>query len=85
MNISINEQNQERIRRKVESGKFTSVDEVLDEALTALEDREQALAEELADMHEKVRRSTEQADKDQLTPASEVFDNLLKRNAERTT
>ena len=39
MDISINEQNQEWIKRKIESGEFASADEVLEKALEALEER----------------------------------------------
>jgi putative addiction module CopG family antidote len=39
MNISISEHNQERIRRKVESGEFASADELLEKALEALKKR----------------------------------------------
>ena len=85
MEISINDQNQEWLKEKVESGKYASADEVLEKAREALDEREQALAEELADLREKVRIGTEQADAGQLTPASEVFDRLLRRNAERST
>ena len=55
MDIAINEQNQERIRRKVESGKYSSVDDVLANALALLDERDDDLESELADMHEKVR------------------------------
>ena len=85
MEISINRQNQEWLKEKVESGKYASADEVLEKAREALDEREQALSEELADLREKVRIGTEQADAGQLTPASEVFDRLLRRNAERST
>ena len=84
MNISINEQNEERIKRKVESGRYPSADDVIAKALGLLDEHDEELERELTDMHDKVRRGTEQADAGQLTPASEVFDRLLKRNAERT-
>ena len=80
MNISISEQRQDRIRRKVESGHYGTPDEVIAKALELLDERDQALAEELADMQEKALRSTEQADAGQLIPASEVFDELRQRN-----
>jgi putative addiction module CopG family antidote len=84
MNISINEHNEERIKRKLVSGRYPSVDDVIAKALELLDEHDKELEHELADMHDKVRRGTEQADAGQLTPASEVFDRLLKRNAERT-
>ena len=43
MNISINQQNQELIRRKVESGNYGSPDEVLNTALRLLDERDKKL------------------------------------------
>tara|TARA_B100000315_G_C14003851_1_gene331401 strand:- start:86 stop:352 length:267 start_codon:yes stop_codon:yes gene_type:complete len=84
MSISISEQHQDHIRRKVESGRYGTPDEVIGKALELLDERDRALADELADMHEKVRRSTEQADAGQLISASEVFDELRQRNDSMT-
>ena len=56
MDIAISEQNQERIRRKVESGMYPSVDAVLANALTLLDQRDDDLKSELADMRQKVRK-----------------------------
>lgn len=81
MNISMNERNVERIQSKVDSGRYSSVDDVLDSALGLLDERDQALERELAEMHESVRRGTEQADAGQVVPASEVFEELRRRNA----
>jgi antitoxin ParD1/3/4 len=83
MEISINERNQEWLKQQVDSGKYPSADAVLEEARRVLEERDQALAEELADIHEKVRIGTAQADAGQLIPADEVFAELRRRNAER--
>ena len=43
MDISINEQNQNHIRRKVESGQYGSPDEVVDMALRLLDERDKKL------------------------------------------
>ena len=80
MNISVSDQINERIRRKVESGRYSSMDEVLGRALTLLEEHDDALERELADMHEKVRIGTEQADAGELIPAAEVFGELRQRH-----
>ena len=81
MNISINEQHGEHIKRKVESGIYHSPDDVIAKALELLDEHDEELERELADMHLKVKRGTEQADAGQLIPASEVFDELRQRNA----
>ena len=75
---------EEQIMRKVESDKYGSPDEVLDKALAALEDSEQALAEEFAEIEAKLTIADEQIKNGQLIPASEVFDELRQRNADMT-
>ena len=82
MDIAISEQNQERIRRKVQSGVYSSADEVLADALTLLDERDDDLESELADVREKVRTGLEESKAGLAIPASEVFDELRRRNAE---
>ena len=82
MDIAISEQNQERIRRKVESGVYSSADEVLANALTLLDERDDDLENELAGMREKVRKGLEESKAGLAVPASQVFDELRRRNAE---
>ena len=53
-------------------------------SLTLLDERDEALERELAEMRESVRRGTEQADAGQVVPAGEVFDELRQRNAATT-
>jgi len=43
MDISINEQNQRRIKRKIKSGKYGSPDDVIDTALKLLDERDEQL------------------------------------------
>jgi putative addiction module CopG family antidote len=43
MDISISERNQDHIKRKIESGKYRSPDEVIDTALKLLDEREEQL------------------------------------------
>ena len=81
MNISISEQHEEQIKRKVASGIYGSPDDVIAKALELLDEHDEELERELADMRLKVKISTEQADAGQLIPASEVFDELRRRNA----
>ena len=82
MGIAISEQNEKRIRRKVESGIYSSVDDVLANALTLLDERDDDLEGELADMREKVRVGLEESKAGLAIPAGEVFDELRRRNAE---
>ena len=52
MNISINEQNQEHIKQKVDSGHYSSQDEVMDTALRLLDERDKYLEELSAKVNE---------------------------------
>ena len=81
MDISISKHNQEWIRRKIESGLYPSADDVVSTALGLLERLDPDLERELADVRERVRTSTEQADAGMLIPGKEVFDELRRRNA----
>ena len=84
MDVSINERNLAHIKRKVESGKYSSTDDVIGNALALLDERDEALESELVEMRESVRRGTEQADAGQVIPAGEVFHELRRRNASMT-
>ncbi len=81
MNVSISEQNLARIMRKVEAGGYSSTDDVLDSALTLLDERDEALEKELAELREGIRRGVKQAGEGQVVSAQEVFDELKQRNA----
>ena len=61
---------------QVESGKYSSTDDVIGNALALLDEHDEALESELAEMRESVRRGTEQADTGQVVPAEEVFEEL---------
>ena len=84
MDISINKQNQDHIHRKIESGKYGSPDDVVGKALELLDEYDEELEREFADVRAKVHQGTEQADAGKLNPGSDVFDALMRRNAERT-
>ena len=62
MSFSISARNLSHIKRKVESGKYASADEVLVTALSLLDERDDTLDRELPDMRERVRKGTQQAD-----------------------
>ena len=67
--------------RKVESGKYSSPDEVVGSALALLDERDVALESELEEMRASVQKGTEQADSGQVVSAEEVFSELRQRNA----
>jgi|GEM_PF-1354381 len=81
MGISLNEQNQGRIRRKLASGHYGSPDEVVATALALLDEHDNALELELAGLRAKVQQGVQETEAGQLGPASDVFDELRRRNA----
>ena len=81
MGVFISERNLAHIKRKVESGKYSSTDDVLGSALALLDEHDAELESEFADLRESVRRGTEQADAGQVIPVGEVFEELRQRNA----
>lgn len=81
MDVVISERNLAHIKSKIDSGKYSSTDEVLVNALALLDEHDADLESELADLSESVRQGTEQADAGQVFPANEVFEELRQRNA----
>ena len=81
MEVSISEQNLAYIMRKVESGKYSSPDEVVGSALALLDERDTAHESELDEMRESVRQGTEEADSGRVVSAAKVFSELRQRNA----
>ena len=73
----------------MESGLYSSADDVVGMALGLLEehdawleDGDEALERELADLRESLRRATEQADAGLTVPAHVVFDEIRRRHDE---
>ena len=60
MEISISEENQEQINRKVESGQYRSPDDVLAKALELLNEHDEELAQELVEVRAKVQEGIDQ-------------------------
>jgi antitoxin ParD1/3/4 len=80
MNVTLTPQLERLINQKVEAGLYQSSEEVIAKALELLDEYDK----KLADLREGIRIGIEQADRGQLTPASEVFERLERRNAQRT-
>ena len=76
--MEISQNHEDRIRRFLESGKYTSVDEVVGQALEALDEREEALAQELEAVRAKVREGTDQLKSgDYIECTDETLDAVL--------
>jgi putative addiction module CopG family antidote len=55
MEISISEQNHTHIKRKIESGEYSSADEVITKALESLDESDEALAREIEEVRAKIQ------------------------------
>ncbi len=82
MDIPISERNHKRIQRKMESGLYTSTDDVINTALALLERLDPDVEREWADMRESVREGLEESKAGLGIPAHKVFDELRRRNAD---
>lgn len=61
------------LRRKVESGMYDSADEVIEEALRLLEERDKLREIRLEELRALIRVGIEQADRGELLDEAEVF------------
>jgi antitoxin ParD1/3/4 len=81
MNVKIPPRFEELVKQKIDSGLYQSHEELIEKALTLLDEYDR----KLADLREGIQIAVEEADNGELEPASEVFDRILKRNAGRST
>ena len=79
--VSISERNLKRIQRKVESGIYSSADDVINAALALLEWLDPDVEREWADTREDARIGLAELDAGLGIPADEVFDEILQRSA----
>ena len=78
MEISISEENQEQINRKVESGKYRSPDDVIAKALELLNEHDEELAQELVEVRAKVQEGIDQLARGEFIECTdETLDSLL--------
>ena len=88
MDISVNDQNQNHIKRKIDSGMYSTSDDVLAKALALLDEHDEGLAGELEDVRRSIEVGTEQLRNDQYTEYTdetlhELFDKVKQRGRER--
>ena len=81
MDVTISQHNLERIGRKVQSSGYSCADDVVERALTLLDDADDELERELADIRATLAQRMENRDPGKLIPAEEVFAELRRRNA----
>lgn len=80
MSITLAPQIEKRVQDKVKSGAYRSPDEVLEEALRLLDDRERKFAALRAD----IQVGLDQAGRGEVVDGGEVFAELRKTYAART-
>ena len=76
----MSERNQERIRQKVESGLYSSADDVISTALGLLERLDPDLKREMADIRDTVSRVVERSRMGKGVPPHIVFEELGRRS-----
>ena len=81
MDSAISKQNRERIRRKVESGLYSSADDVISAALGLLERLDPDLEREMADIRDTVSRLVGLSRMGKGVPPHIVFEELGRRSA----
>lgn len=79
MDVTISQHNLERIERKVQSGGYSCADDVVERALTLLDDADDEL---VADIRATLAQRMKNWDPAKLIPGEEVFAELRRRNEE---
>jgi antitoxin ParD1/3/4 len=80
MNISLTQQLEELVQRKVTTGRYNSASEVIREALRLLEERDQIKDLQLQALRKEISKGIRQADKGDLVSGEQAFEKLRKRN-----
>ena len=81
MNVSLTEELEELVHRKVESGRYTSASEVIRAGLRLLEQEDEARAARLAATRADVRAGIDQAERGEFVDGEEAVERVRKRTA----
>jgi antitoxin ParD1/3/4 len=84
MNVSLTPELERLVQEKLSSGLYNSASEVVREALRLLQERDELRRLRLQELKREIAIGIEAADRGELIPAEEVFQELRKRNAEIT-
>lgn len=76
MNVSLTPELEQLVQAKVKSGRYLSASEVVREALRLLEERDRLFELRLAELQQKLSIGVEQADRDELIEADDLFAEL---------
>jgi antitoxin ParD1/3/4 len=81
MNISLTEELEELVQRKVESGRYTSASEVVRAGLRLLEQEDELRETRLAAVRAEVQAGIDQAERGELVDGEEAMARVKKRAA----
>lgn len=81
MNVSLTEELEEFVQKKVESGRYTSASEVVRAGLRLLEQEDEAREARLAAMRSEIQAGIEQAERGELHDGEEAVGRVRKRSA----
>jgi antitoxin ParD1/3/4 len=81
MNISLTEELEKLVQRKVESGRYTSASEVVRAGLRLLEQEDELRETRLAAVRAEVRAGIDQAERGELVDGEEAMARVKKRAA----
>jgi antitoxin ParD1/3/4 len=84
MNVSLTPELERLVQEKLSSGLYTSASEVVREALRLLQERDELRRLRFQELKAEIAKGIEAADRGELVPAEEVFQELRKRHAEIT-
>jgi antitoxin ParD1/3/4 len=85
MDISLSPDLEQLVQEKVASGSYSSASEVIREALRLLKQRDELQRLRLAELKRDIARGIEAADRGELLPAEQVFQELRALNSEIRT
>ena len=80
--IRLDAETSQRIRKRMQTGLYSNEVEVVNTALSFIEENGEAYERELAEFRESIKKTIEQSEREGTIPADVVFDRLLKRNDE---
>jgi antitoxin ParD1/3/4 len=85
MDISLSPDLEQLVQEKVASGSYSSASEVIREALRLLKQHDELQRLRLAELKRDIARGIEAADRGELAPAQQVFQELRALNSEIRT
>ena len=77
--IRLDAETSKRIRKRMKSGLYSNEVEVVNTALSFIEEHGEAYERELAEFRESIKKTIEQSEREGTIPADVVFDRLEKK------